>query len=212
MYQGVFQWFTTCCVLRLRAPRSSSCLSGERGAESSTTRAKLFDGKRATERLATHAAKTREPSLEGQRGADPFLFAFDVVYCLSEVNTWGAVHDEMHMKQDDSILESGCTDNDIRKVIPNQSSRSGSRGVPNLCFSTSSILHQPSCWARELCFDIGCGEDTLLFRLAWLHSRAVHRDGHLHNSIAVHRFSEKEASLNSEVDRAYTPGECDNVL
>ena len=147
--------------------------------------------------LATHAAKTREPSLEGQRGADPFLFAFDVVYCLSEVNTWGAVHDEMHMKQDDSILESGCTDNDIRKVIPNQSSRSGSSGVANQCFLTSSI---------------GCGEGALLFRLAWLHSGAVHRDGHLHNSIAVHRFSEKEASLNSEVDRAYTPGECDNVL
>ena len=122
-----------------------------------------------------------------------FLFAFDVVYCLSEVDTWGAVYNEMYTKQDDSILEqgpglnwSGYTDNYIREVIPSQSSRSGPRGVANQCFSTSSILHQPSCWARELCFDIGCGEDTLLFGLAWLHSGAVHRDGQFHDSIAVH--------------------------
>ena len=57
------------------------------------------------------------------------------------------------MKQDDSILEqgpglnwSGYIDNYIREAIPNQSSRSGSTGVANQCFSTSSVLRQPSCW------------------------------------------------------------------
>ena len=55
----------------------------------------------------------------------------------------------------------------------------------------------------------------MLFGLAWLHSGAVHRDGHFHDSMAVHYFLRRKPDyerLNSEVDRAYTPGECDNVL
>ena len=62
---------------------------------------------------------------------------------MLEIDTkWDAVHDEVHMEQDDSVLEhdpslnwTGYNDNYIRKeVTPNHSSRDGSSGLENKCF------------------------------------------------------------------------------